>query len=116
MPLSCLPVPRVLVPPAPPEIAAPPAPPAFRLLQPSGSSGLPAPPALRLLRPSGSSSPPAPPSRPASLAFLLHRINRRAIIEFAVSDAIEEALPLVAVKDQHPPGRIARHPHQHPVP
>src|SRR5262245_6558585 len=49
-------------------------------------------------------------------AFLLHRINRRVIIEFAISDAIEEALPLVAVEDQDPPGGIARHPHQHPVP
>src|SRR5262249_56363399 len=47
---------------------------------------------------------------------LLHRIGRRAIIEFAVSDAIEKALPLVAVINQDAPGRIARHPHQHPVP
>src|SRR5262249_31860429 len=61
--------------------------------------------------------PPCDPLPSSSTASaLLHRIGRRAIIEFAVSDAIEKALPLVAVINQDAPGRIARHPHQHPVP
>src|SRR5580700_1777983 len=50
-----------------------------------------------------------------SPALLLQRIHRRTIIEFAVSHTIEKALPFVAVIDQYPPGRVARHPHQHPV-
>src|SRR5262249_51691517 len=66
----------------------------------------------------------APPGQPpfeplpsySTASALLHPIGRRAITTFAVSEAIEKALPLVAVINQDAPGRIARHPHQHPVP
>src|SRR5450756_355559 len=36
-------------------------------------------------------------------------------IEFAVSGAVDKALPLVPVEHQDPPRRVARHPHEDPV-
>src|SRR5215471_324820 len=39
----------------------------------------------------------------------------QCVVELAVPDAVEKALPLVPVIDQDPPRRVAGHPHQHPV-
>src|ERR1022692_4810160 len=39
----------------------------------------------------------------------------RAVVEFALPHAVEEAHPLVPVIDKHPAGLVAGHAHQHPV-
>src|SRR5215469_8591683 len=43
------------------------------------------------------------------------RLRRAGVVEFAVADAIEEAVPLVAIEDQDPVVRITGHPHQDPL-
>src|ERR1700722_11071640 len=49
---------------------------------------------------------------------MLRRLRRPAagrVVELALPGSVDEALPLVPVEYEDPPGVVAGHPHQHPV-
>src|ERR1700678_812168 len=64
-------------------------------------------------RPAGQSWPAGRIIRRISLRIGLAAVRR--VVELAVPGAVEKAVPFIPVEHQDPAGRVARHPHQHPV-